>query len=162
MMVIANLGKLYGLELNWSKVEAMSKFKLEPLRNSDGREIQMKESIVYLGASVSIDGSIDSEISRRLGMAQQDFKNLSRVWNKISISKRRKLDLLSACVFSTLTYGLQTTWLHKCHRKKLNGFQCRCLRSLLRIRPAFISRVSNDEVLRRSGCTLLSDLVLEQ
>ena len=122
MTVIINLGKQYGLELNWSKVESMSSVKLDVLQNLDGRKIQIKDFIVYLGALVSIDGNVDSEISRRIGMAQQDFRNLSRIWNKISISKRRKLELLSACVFSTLTYGLQTIWLYKHHRKKLNGF----------------------------------------
>ena len=140
----------------------MFSVKLDALQNLDGRKIQIKDSIVYLGALVSIDGNVESEISRRIGMAQQDFRNLSRIWNKISISKRRKLELLSACVFSTLTYGLQTIWLHKHHRKKLNGFQCRCLRSVLRIRASFVSRVSNKEVLRRSGYVALSNLILEQ
>ena len=122
MAVIADLGKCYGLELNWKKVEAMSSKSSDVIRGADGYEIDMKESVVYLGASISIDGSISSEISRRLGMAQQDFKALSKIWNKISISRYRKLELLSACIFSKLLYGLQTAWLSKYQRIRFDGF----------------------------------------
>ena len=47
----------------------MFSVKLDALQNLDGRKIQIKDSIVYLGALVSIDGNVNSEIGRRIGMA---------------------------------------------------------------------------------------------
>ena len=79
MIVIAYLGKQYGLELNWKKVEAMSSKVSDSLRGENDYEIEMKKSILYLGSSISIDGSVTSEVSRRLGMDQQDFKALSKI-----------------------------------------------------------------------------------
>ena len=41
-------------------------------------------------------------------------------------------------------------------RKRIDGFQARCLRRILRIAPSFYSKVSNDTILKRAGETSLS------
>ena len=47
-------------------------------------------------------------------------------------------------------YGLQTIWLPKTMRQKINGFYCSCLRQILGIAHSYISRISNLEVLKRA------------
>ena len=42
-------------------------------------------------------------------------------------------------------------WLNTCERRRVNGFQNRCLRCIWGIKPAYISRVSNLRVLEASG-----------
>lgn len=59
-------------------------------------------------------------------------------------------------------YGLQTAWLGKVQRRRLNGFQARCLRQIHGILPSFLSHVPNKDVLAAAGATLLSDRLLEQ
>ena len=48
-------------------------------------------------------------------------------------------------------YALESIWLLKVDRTRLDAFQCWCLRRILNIAPSFISRVSNAEVYERAG-----------
>ena len=63
---------------------------------------------------------------------------------------------------SVLLYGLAAAWLNKGDRRKLNGFQNRCLRTIWGIEPAYVSRVSNATVLQRTGQRPLSDHLQKQ
>ena len=47
-------------------------------------------------------------------------------------------------------YGLSSAWLNDAERRRLDGFQARCLRMILGIKPSFISRVSNKAVLEKA------------
>ena len=48
-------------------------------------------------------------------------------------------------------YSLAACWLNKSERRRVNGFQNRCLRTIWGIKPAYISRVSNASVLQTTG-----------
>lgn len=50
-----------------------------------------------------------------------------------------------------MRYGLSAIWLGLSEQRKLDGFYCRCLRRILRVQPAFLSRVSNTSILTRCG-----------
>ena len=52
--------------------------------------------------------------------------------------------------------------LGEAEQRKLDGFYCWCLRRIARIPPAFISFVSNNEVLRRTGQQRLSTKLIKQ
>ena len=54
-------------------------------------------------------------------------------------------------ILSRLLYGLGSAWLDVADTRRLNGFHCRCLRVILRVQPAYFSRVSNKTVLEQSG-----------
>ena len=111
-------------------------------------------------ASLHYNGDLNGELSRRLGMARLTFLKLSRVWRRSCLSCKRKVHILHALVFSKLLYGLSTGCLSIAQQRKINGFQARCLRAILRIPPAFLSRISNAEVLRRAGSPkLLTDTI---
>ena len=47
-----------------------------------------------------------------------------------------------------LWYDLETTWLNAAMRRRMDGFHARCLRKILKIPAAYVSRVSDDSVLR--------------
>ena len=76
MDIIQKLGAQYGLELNWKKVESLPIRCEASLTAPDGTSISAYDSITYLGALLTNDGKINSELSRRLGMANSDFKAL--------------------------------------------------------------------------------------
>ena len=52
---------------------------------------------------------------------------------------------------SKVMYSLNSAWLNKAERRRLDGFQARCLRRILHIPHAYFSRVSNEQVLSQSG-----------
>ena len=70
--------------------------------------------------------------------------------------------LFNALVVPRLMYALQVAWLNKAERRKLDGFQNRCIRSLWGIKPSFVSRTSNAEVLKRTAQQPLSQHLEKQ
>ena len=56
-------------------------------------------------------------------------------------------------------YALHHSWLTKSMSAKIDSWQVRMLRRVLRIKASMISRVSNAEVLKKAHCTPMSNLI---
>ena len=69
-------GKQYGMSLHWGKTQLLSVRTGQSVRAPDGTDMEGKTSLVYLGALISADGKPESEISRRIGLASAEFRNL--------------------------------------------------------------------------------------
>ena len=128
----------------------------------DGTTIDKSGKLVYLGGLLSENGCWDSELSRKIGTAIADFKQLRQLWNHANVTRSKKLPYFDAFIVSRLTYGLSTVWMVTCHRRRLDGFHARCLRRILGIPPAFVSRVSNQVVFQRAGVKPLSEQLLKR
>jgi hypothetical protein len=148
---VAATGQNYGMELHWSKFQLLQVNGEYKLSAPDGSVIAPTEVMTYLGACIYADGGIKSELNRRLGAAWSDFCKSSRLWKHTTLPRTRKIQILQAVITSRLLYSLGSAWLNVAEMRRLNGFQCRCLRQLLGIKPSFISRVSNFSVLQQSG-----------
>ena len=105
---------------------------------------------MYLGACIPADGKPHSEISRRLGYASAEFRQLRQVWNHANVPMDKKVGFFQSFVLSKLSYGLCTLWLTKAQQKRIDGFQARCLRQIVRVPAAYVSRVSNEAVRTRA------------
>ena len=132
------------------------------LKDSNGKMIEDTGSLVYLGGLLVADGRADSEVSRRIGAAAGDFRCLQKVWSHAGVSRSRKIQLFCSIVVSKLQYGLATLWMTMPQRRRLDGFCARCLRRILRIPAAFISRVSNASVYDKAGMPPMSVQVLRR
>ena len=118
--------------------------------------------MTYLGATLRADGDIKAELNKKLGLAWMDFCALEKLWNHSSVSIPRKCQFFQSIITSRLLYGLSSTWLNVASRRRLNGFQARCLRRVLRIKPSFVSRVSNQVVLEKAAQTTYESQLLRQ
>ena len=145
-------GKAYGFTFNESKLEVLSVKHLGQIRTGDGSFMPSKDRLIYLGGLLSADGRVGAELSRRLGLAERTFTDLQRVWKHANITRKRKVEIFEACVVSRLLYGLQAAWLNKSERRRLNAFQCRCLRRILSYR-----RLSTAAFRTRRCCAGLTD-----
>ena len=67
----------------------------------------------------------------------------------------------SEAMLTKLRYGLSTVWLVTSQRRRVDGFVARCLRRLLCIPAAYISRISNAAVLERAGAKAFSQQLLK-
>ena len=86
----------------------------------------------------------------------------ARVWKHTSLTVSRKIEIFQAVVVSKLLYGLSSAWLNKNDVRRLKGFGCRCLREVLRIKPSFVSRVSNESVIKEAQQVPLDKQLLKQ
>jgi hypothetical protein len=155
-------GKKYGMTLNWGKTQGLSVATDRRLNKPDGSVIEESGTLEYLGSLLAADGRVDSELSRRIGCATRDFRNLQTLWNHASVSTKDKLRFFHALIVSRLFYGVATMWLVTSQRRRLDGFYVRCMRKILRIPPSFISRISNKSVPARSRSVLLSEQILQR
>ena len=137
----------------------ISRFSLLTL---EGTSITKTDSIGYLGATLNENGKISSELGRRLGIAWADFRNLLQVWNHVPIPLQRREQIFNAVILPQIMYGLSSSWLCVADRRRLDGFQARCLRKLLRLAPSFVSRTSNRTVLQWAKQTQFSSHLLKQ
>jgi len=157
---IARIGAELGMSLHWGKTQLLSIGSTQDIQDPNGEPIERRQSLIYLGGLLAADGRSDSELSRRLGLAYADYRRLAKLWGHAGVGCKRRLQFLRACVFSKLLYGLATMWLVKAQLRRLDGFQARCLRRVQGIPAAFVSRISNTEVLRRANSTPLSQQLL--
>lgn len=160
-IVLERTGKMYGLSLNWQKTQALSVGTAARLQMPDGSYYPEKDNIEYLGGLLSKDGRSDSELSRKIGIASADFRQLVRLWSHTGVSKSWKMRYFDAFILSKLRYGLASIWLVTAQRRRLDGFCARCIRKILRIPSAFISRISNSEVYQSAGMKPFSVQLLQ-
>jgi hypothetical protein len=148
---IATVGLRFGMELHWAKFQLLQLGGQYELRSPDGVPIEPTHSMKYLGNTLHDDGGLKTELGKKLGVAWSDFSKLSRVWQHAQMTRRRKIEVFQSLIVSRLLYGLSTAWLNVAEVRRLNGFQARCLRPILGIKPAYFSRVSNATVLQQAG-----------
>ena len=161
LQAVAQAGKRYGLELHYGKFQLLGVRCDSGISTADGRRIDPSQSIGYLGTTLDSGGLVNSELSRRMGAAKADLHALARVWTRSSLSCRQKVRIFRALIEPKLLHGIAACAFNVRQQRQLNGFQARCLRQVLRIPSAYISRVSNMEVLRRANCRPLTELVTD-
>ena len=128
LRAVYEAGQRYGMELHFGKFQLITT-SAQPasVRAPDGTVIHSKGSMEYLGSILHGDGQADHEISRRIAMARADFDTLSHTWTHSALTWKQKLRTYVSLVESKLLYSMATLVLTVAQRRKLNGFQNRCL-----------------------------------
>ncbi len=107
------------------------------------------EKFTYLGSVIFQNGNTEVEIKCRIGKAAAVFWRINKIWSSPSISLKIKLRLFSAIVVPTAINASETWTASGSSKNRLDVFQQRCLRRILKIR--FYDHITNEEVPRRSG-----------
>ena len=136
---VARAGKQYGMELHWGKFQILPINTVPKISTSDGTVLPTSDRMEYLGTVISSDVHDNHELNRRLGLARGDFRALSAVWKLAALCRKRRLEIYSSVVESRLLFGLSSVWLTTRQRRRLDGFQNRCVRSIIGVKPAFLS-----------------------
>ena len=111
----------------------------EGLNESDVRPVQVEGGSVdvipdftYLGANISRDGEITSEVTRRIARAARAFGCLRvPVFKNKDLSLATKSAVYRAVVLAVLLYGAETWTMKAAHTRRLNSFHNRCIRTIL-------------------------------
>jgi hypothetical protein len=157
--LVVTEGRKYGLELNWKKTILMQIGSTGEIKDPSGIPVKAVEQAVYLGGLLSSKATAKPEVTRRLGEARGVFKALEQVWSHANISCTRKVEVYHACVVSKLLYNLDSLWLLQADLHRLDAFHVHCLRCMYHIPCAYLSRISNADVLRTAHQERLSDVL---
>nr|KAG5687784.1 hypothetical protein BaRGS_025678 [Batillaria attramentaria] len=145
-----------GLKLNAKKCKVLkTNSKSNASLKVGHSEVEEVESFTYLGANVTKDGGGTADIKKRIALASASFKRLSNIWQATNISRKTKASLFKSLVLSVLLYGCETWKLTKGEEKRLDIFQTKCLRRILKIR--WQQHVSNKTVLEMAEAEKVSD-----
>ena len=97
----------------------------------DGDKIEEVNDFDYLDSVIAQNGDCIKEVRRRLGMATNKLKSMKKIWKGNDV--KTKLKFLRAIIFPIAIYGSETWSLTKEAEKKINAFELRCYRRILRI-----------------------------
>ena len=112
------------------------------------RQHNSEFSIIYMGAMFTTIGDGASNIKHRLAMAVQALNSMHHLWK--NASKELKLKVLRTCIFLIATLGCETWVLRKLDIKRINDFEIKCCRKILRI----------PWIAHRTNCSKLNELHL--
>ena len=100
-----------------------------------GIYIKVVDHFNYLDAYSSSDGTNTKELlSYRLGKVAGIFRELDKIWKNRCINLPTKMQFYNACVMSTFLYGAECRTLKGKDEKRLDAFDMRCQRKILKIR----------------------------
>ena len=153
--------KQVGLKINIRKTKIMRlNTTIQDPVKIDDQQIEDVKTFTYLGGIVTTEGGCDQDINSRLGKAKQQFRRLKKIWNTSKFSVQTKLRLFNSLIVSVLTYGSETWKTTERDKKKLDTFQNRCLRNILRVR--WPEKISNEELHVRARAKNISTIVMSR
>ena len=120
------------LNLNVKKTKLMKTDKAkEDLEIKDnGETLEIVSRYVYLGCTISEDKVGREEKRKRLAMAMHKQTKMKFLWK--GQDAQTKLRILRACIFPVATYGCQAWALGKTNLKRINAFEMKCYRKMIR------------------------------
>ena len=101
---------------------------------------------IFLGSKITADGDCSHEIKRRLLLGRTVMINLDSIFKSRDITLPTKVRLVKAMVFPVVMYGHESWTVKKAECRRINAFELRCWRRLLRV--PWAARRSNQSILK--------------
>ncbi len=141
------------LKVNSKKTKVMKKnATVNTPVNIDGAPLEDVQEFVYLGSKMTADGDCDVEVNVRISKANQSFAMLKSVWRSTNLSLHTKIRIYKGNVLSVLLNGSQCWKTTVAVERKLEVFQNKCLRRILRV--FWPENISNDDIRDRTERSL--------
>ena len=142
-------GLKYGMKLNKDKCEVVAFGKAPNIRFADGAKVNVKHEVKYLGCTLNDKCDTHKEIKHRISQCMVILKRLHLFWRHSDCSIRQKLTVYDAVIKSKLLYGLETAQLNGAATSKLDAFQLKGLRKMLKLNTTYVDRTSTNETVFR-------------
>ena len=125
------------------------------------KEVLFVDSFTYLGSLITNDGSSSRDITSRIAKAASAMCRLSNpLFRQHRISIRTKINMYRALVVSVLLYGSEAWATTLADRRRLDVFDMRCQRRLLRV--FWQQHVSNQSIRERTRQPTASSLLRQR
>ena len=121
-----------GLKLSIQKTKIMAS---DPITSwqIDRETVETVADFIFLGSKITVDGDCSQEVKRCLLLGRKVMTNLDSIFKSRDITLTTKVRLVKAMVFPVVMYGCESWTVKKAEYRRIDAFELRCLRRLLRI-----------------------------
>ena len=112
----------------------------------DGETVETVSDFIFLGSKITADCDRSHKIKRRLLLGRKVMTNLDSIFKSRDITFPTKVRLVKAMVFPVVMYGCESWTVKKAERQRIDAFELRCWRRLLRV--PWTARSSNQSILK--------------
>ena len=165
-MILQEEANLVGMQISWPKTKLMA-ITPPPKPTSHlplkicNTEVLFVDSFTYLGSLITNDGSSSRDITYRIAQAASAMYRLSNpLFRKHSISIQTKINMYPALVVSVLLYGSEAWATTLADRRRLDVFDMRCQRCLIRV--LWQQHISNHSIRERTKQSTASSLLRQR
>ena len=139
MKVKERSGKV-GLKLNIQKTKIMASGPITSWQ-IDGETVETVADFISLVSKITADDDCSHEIKRHLLLGRKVMTKLDSILKSRDIPLLTKVCLVKAMVFPAVMYGCESWTIKKAEHRRIDAFELRCWRRLLRI--PWTARISN-------------------
>ncbi|XP_061188795.1 uncharacterized protein LOC133196968 [Saccostrea echinata] len=122
------------------------------------KDIQSKTDDLVNKITANGDSTLDVE--NRIAKARTTFANLRNIWKSSTIRTKTKIKIFKTNVIGVFLYGSESWKVTNNITQKLDTFQTRCLRRILKI--FWPNKISNEELYERTQTAAISDQIKEK
>ena len=152
LAAIETEGSKYGMALNRNKCEALCVGGADKIFFANGSQVPAHDQAKYLGCLLNDKGDPKREVNKRIAEAFVTWKRLDTFWKHSDCSVKVKLGVYDAVVRAKLIYGLESVQLNQSLKQKIDTFQLKGLRQILKMQTTYINRENtNDLVFQRAN-----------
>ena len=112
----------------------------------DGETVETVSDFILGGSKITADCDCSHEIKRHLLLGRKAMTNLDSIFKCRDITLPAKVCLVKAVVFPVVIYGYKSWTVKKAERQRIDAFELRCWRRLLRV--PWTARRSNQSILK--------------
>ena len=164
LMILQEEANLVGMQISWPNTKLMAitpnPISHLPLKICN-TEVLFVDSFTYLGSLITNDGSSSRDITSRIAKAASAMYRLSNpLFRKHRISIQTKINMYRALVVSVLLYGSEAWATTLADRRRLDVFDMRCQRRLLRV--FWQQHISNHSIRERTKQPTASSLLRQR
>ena len=156
LVQIERIARQYGLALSRAKCQHVAMNCNKCIRFSDGQVMTRVIEATYLGCTISEKMTVGKEISKRIRNCMAVWKRLGIYGKSARCAPRVKLQVYQAVISSKLTYGLESLQLNQEHQRRLDAFQLKGLRQILKITTTYINREHTNEYVYKRASEAIS------
>ena len=131
-----------GLKLNIQKTKIVASGPITSWE-IDGETVS---DFIFLGSKITADGDCSHGIKRHLLLGRKVMTNLDSILKSRDTSLPTKVHLIKAMVFPVVMYGCESWTVKKAERRRIDAFELRCWRRVLRV--PWTAGSSNQSILK--------------
>ena len=99
----------------------------------DEETMETVTDFIFFSSKITADGDCSHEIKRHILLGRKAMTNLDSILKSRDIILQTKVHLVKAMVFPVVMYGCENWTLKKAENQRIDAFELRCWRRLLRV-----------------------------